>query len=188
MSSLLVFNLDYRLENSQSCWYFRPPLGNCCPSVTSLPSTFSRTSPTPPPLPKVNVQYIQTVCGCGGVGGCWSLTCIVDTGRHPPPLSSVLYGIISKDVHYWPHNYSLEKNQVLRELALIAISLACLVAQWYSYSVFYLSWELSWCRVSFLKGDLQFSKLFKNTTCICVCTLQCTEKRFIPFTPLNFLS
>jgi hypothetical protein len=21
-----------------------------------------------PPLPKVNVQYVQTVCGCGGVG------------------------------------------------------------------------------------------------------------------------
>jgi hypothetical protein len=26
-----------------------------------------------PPLPKVNVQYIQTVCGCGGV-----LSCVVD--------------------------------------------------------------------------------------------------------------
>jgi hypothetical protein len=30
---------------------------------------------------------------------------------------------------YWPHNYSLEKNQVPRELTLIAISIACLVAQ-----------------------------------------------------------
>jgi hypothetical protein len=49
------------------------------------------------------------------------------TGRQPPPLSSVLYGIILKDVPYWPHNYYLEKNQVPRELALIAISLACLV-------------------------------------------------------------
>ncbi len=54
-------------------------------------------------------------------------------------------------------------------------------------SVFYLSWELCWCRVSFLKGDLQFSKLFKNTICIGVCTFKCTEKHFIPFTPLNFL-
>ncbi len=32
-----------------------------------------------------------------------------------------------KDVRYWPHNYSLEKNQVPKELTLIAISLACLV-------------------------------------------------------------
>jgi hypothetical protein len=31
------------------------------------PSTFSLTSP---PLPKLNVQYIQTVCGCGGVELC----------------------------------------------------------------------------------------------------------------------
>jgi hypothetical protein len=41
---------------------FSTPLVNCCPSI------FSPTSPTPPPLPKVNEQY---VCGCvgGGVGG-----------------------------------------------------------------------------------------------------------------------
>jgi hypothetical protein len=51
------------------------------------------------------------------------------TGGQPPPLSSVLSRIILKDVPYWPHNYSLEKNQVPRELTLIAISLACLVAQ-----------------------------------------------------------
>jgi hypothetical protein len=49
--------------------------------------------------------------------------------------------------------------------------------------VFYQSWDLSWCRVSFLKADLQFSKLFKNKICKRVCTLKCTEKRFIPFTP-----
>jgi hypothetical protein len=29
-----------------------------------------------PPLPKVNVQYIQTVCGCGGWEGV--LGCVVD--------------------------------------------------------------------------------------------------------------
>jgi hypothetical protein len=52
---------------------------------------------------------------------------------------------------------------------------------------FYLSSELSWCRVSFLKGDIQFSKFFKNTICIGLCKLKCTEKRFIPFTPLYFL-
>ncbi len=153
-----------------------------------------------------------------------------------PPLSSVLYRIVLKDVPYWPHNYSLEKNQVPRELALISISLACLLVQWYLYggswkwvtilpilieilklffaicfcihsyvhqqlfsldclkfcssqlsSVFYLSWELSWCRVSFLKGELQFSKFLKNKICIGLCKLKCTEKRFIPFTSLHFL-
>ena len=54
-------------------------------------------------------------------------------------------------------------------------------------NVFYLSWELSWCRASVLKGDLQFSKFFKNTICIGLCKLKCTEKRFIPLTPLLFL-
>jgi hypothetical protein len=52
---------------------------------------------------------------------------------------------------------------------------------------FYLSLELSWCRVSFLKGDLQFSKFLKNTICIGLCKLKCTEKRFIPFSLLHFL-
>ncbi len=37
------------------------------------------------------------------------------------------------------------------------------------------------------EGNLQFSKLFKNIICIVVCTLKCTEKLFIPFTPLHFL-
>jgi hypothetical protein len=37
-----------------------------------FPSTFSLTSPS---LPKVNVNYIQTVCGCGGGG---VLSCVVD--------------------------------------------------------------------------------------------------------------
>ncbi len=52
---------------------------------------------------------------------------------------------------------------------------------------FYLSWELSWCRVSVLKGDLQFLKFLKNTISIGLCKLKCTEKRFMPFTPLHFL-
>ncbi len=46
-------------------------------------------------------------------------------------------------------------------------------------------WNSPW--VSFLKGDLQFSKLLKNTICIGLCKLKCTEKRFIPFSPLHFL-
>ncbi len=58
---------------------------------------------------------------------------ILPTGRQLRPLSSVLYRIILKDVTFWPHNYSLEKNQVPREGALTAISLACLLVQWYSY-------------------------------------------------------
>ncbi len=41
-------------------------LAYCCPS------TFSLTSP----LPKINVQYIQTVCGCGRWGEVMS--CVVD--------------------------------------------------------------------------------------------------------------
>jgi hypothetical protein len=108
--------------------------------------------------------------------------------------------------HTWA---PLKKNQVPRELTLIAIFLACLVAQWNSYggswkwvtilpivvrlsscclpfvslfficasttaftwlskvwtlqlsSAFYLSWDLSWCRVLFWKGDLQFSNCLR---------------------------
>jgi hypothetical protein len=40
---------------------FFNPLVNCCPS------TFSLTSPRPPPSQK-NLENKQTVCGCGGVG------------------------------------------------------------------------------------------------------------------------
>ncbi len=35
--------------------------------------------------------------------------------------------------------------------------------------------------------DLQCSKFLKNTICIGLCILKCTEKRLIPFTPLHFL-
>ncbi len=38
------------------------------------------------------------------------------------------------------------------------------------------------------EGDLQVSKLFKNTICKGVCTVKCNEKRFIPFTPPPFSS
>ncbi len=67
MSSLLVFNRVYRLEIQS---VMSTPLVNCCPY------TFSLTSPTPSPLPKVNVQYImyrQCVAVGGGV-----LSCVVD--------------------------------------------------------------------------------------------------------------
>ncbi len=58
----LIEFIDWRY--SQSWWYFRPLL---------WPSAVYLFSDPPPPLPKVNVQYIQTVCGCGGV-----LSCVVD--------------------------------------------------------------------------------------------------------------
>jgi hypothetical protein len=46
------------------------------------------------------------------------------------------------------------------------------------------------CRVSFLKGtyNFLFSKLFKMTICKGMCTLKCTEKRVILFTPLHLLN
>jgi hypothetical protein len=53
---------------------FSTNLVNCCPS------TFSLTSPAPPPLPKVNVQYIYTYRRCVAVGGGGGglLSCFVD--------------------------------------------------------------------------------------------------------------
>ncbi len=59
MSSLLVFNRVYRLDVQSVMLVFSTPLVNCCPSIFSLTS----------PLPKVNVQYIQTVCVAVGGGG-----------------------------------------------------------------------------------------------------------------------
>ncbi len=60
----LIEFIDWRY--SQSCWYCRPSFVNYCSSNLLFGS--------PPPLPKVQVQYIQTVCGWEGVvggGGCW---------------------------------------------------------------------------------------------------------------------
>jgi hypothetical protein len=67
--SLLVCNRVYRLEIQSVMLVFSTPLVNCSPS------TFSLNFPTPPPLPKVNAQYIKTVCGCEGWG---VLSCVVD--------------------------------------------------------------------------------------------------------------
>jgi hypothetical protein len=63
----MEFNRVYRLETQSVMLVFSTPLVNCCPS------TFSLTSASPPPLPKVNVQY-NSVWLCGGGG----LSCTVD--------------------------------------------------------------------------------------------------------------
>ncbi len=65
-----TLSVVYRLDIKSVMLVFSIPLVNCCLS------TFSLTYPTPPPLPKVNVQYIQTVCGCGV--GVVLLSCVVD--------------------------------------------------------------------------------------------------------------
>ncbi len=69
--------IDWRYIHS---WFvFSTQLVNCCTHgrrnymilVYCCPSTVpSLWPPSPPPLP--NVQYIQTVCDCGG-GGCWNV-------------------------------------------------------------------------------------------------------------------
>jgi hypothetical protein len=71
-----------------------------------------------------------------------TLYTVQSTGRQPPPLYSVLYGTgysNSKRNYVLPRNCSVEKNQVPRELALKAISLACLVAQfiWWKLKMSY---------------------------------------------------
>ncbi len=103
-------------------------------------------------------------------------------GRKPQvgnyPLSPLFCtGQFLEDVPYWPHNYSLEKNKVPRELALIAISLACLVAQWYSYSG---SWK--WVTIlPILIGILQL--LFA----ICFCIPSYVHQQLLSLDCQNFV-
>jgi hypothetical protein len=54
-------------------------------------------------------------------------------------------------------------------------------------SSFYLSQDTSRVQGFIFEGDLQFLKLFKMTICKGMCTLKCTEKRVILFTPLHLL-
>ena len=121
-------------------------------------------------------------------------------------------------------------------MALIAISIACLLVQWYSYvgswkwvtilpiliGIFKLLFAICFCIPSYVhqqllsldcqyfvhykslvfftylrncpgagfhfwQGTYNFSTFLKNTICIGLCKLKCTEKRSIPFTPLHFL-
>jgi hypothetical protein len=68
----------------QSRLVFSTQLVNCCPhgrrnyTCVLLPLYLLSDLPPPAPtLPKLNVQYMQTVCGCGG--GRWGvLNCAVD--------------------------------------------------------------------------------------------------------------
>ncbi len=69
--------IDWRYFHS---WLvFSTQLVNCCPhghrnyTYVLLSLYLLSDLPSPSPLPKVNVQYIQTMCGCwgGGGGGCW---------------------------------------------------------------------------------------------------------------------
>jgi hypothetical protein len=57
----------------------------------------------------------------------------------------------------------------------------------FGHSTFYLSQDTIWVQGFIFEEDLQVSKLFKMTICKGMCTLKCTEKRLITFTPLYFL-
>jgi hypothetical protein len=65
--------IDWR--HIHSWLVFSTHLLNCCPhgrrnyTCVLLPLYLLSDFPPPLPLPKLNVQYIQTVCGCGGWGG-----------------------------------------------------------------------------------------------------------------------
>ncbi len=63
----LIGFIDWRY--SHWCWYFRPSLVNYCPSnlLSSSPPSPVPTSP----FPCVKVQYLQSVCGWGGVELNW---------------------------------------------------------------------------------------------------------------------
>jgi hypothetical protein len=63
MSSLLVFNRVYRLEIQSVMLVLSTQLCELLPLSPSLWFTH-------PPLPKVKVQKIQTVCGWEGGRGC----------------------------------------------------------------------------------------------------------------------
>jgi hypothetical protein len=68
MSSLLVFHRIYRLEILSIMLVFSTALGNCCPS------TFSLSSPTPPPFPKYSKHTVYT----DSVWLWGALSCVVD--------------------------------------------------------------------------------------------------------------
>jgi hypothetical protein len=63
MSSLLVFNrlyVDWRYVSRGAIFD---------PSWELLPLYLLSDLPHPPPLPKVNLKYLQKVCGCEGGWG-----------------------------------------------------------------------------------------------------------------------
>ncbi len=72
MSSLLVFNRVYRLEIQSVMLVFSTHLVNCCPS------TFSLTSPNPPPFPKSTYIIYRQCVAVGGEGVEGVLSCVVN--------------------------------------------------------------------------------------------------------------
>jgi hypothetical protein len=77
----ILFNRFYRLEIYSLMVGIFDPACELLPPWTKeqylctvCPSTLSLTSSPLPPLPKLNVQFIQTVCDCGG-GGIVELYC-----------------------------------------------------------------------------------------------------------------
>jgi hypothetical protein len=72
--------IDWR--HIHSWMVFSTQLVNCCPhgrrNYTCVLLPLYLLSNLPPPLSKVNVKCIQTVCGCGGVGVGELLSCVVD--------------------------------------------------------------------------------------------------------------
>ncbi len=118
----------------------------------------------------------------------WSLLAS-QPGRKPPPLYSVLYGIISKRRCVLPRNFSLEKSQVRRLFISLYVhqQLHSLDCQWMLSGLFLPILGPLLVQGFILQRGPTIYKLFKNTISIGVCTLKCTEKRFLPFTPLHFL-
>ncbi len=68
----------------------------CCPSI------FSLTSPRPSPPPKLNVQYIQTVCVWGGEEGGDELCC--------RPYSARILHSVSDQIQNLPYCFTTPKQ------------------------------------------------------------------------------
>ncbi len=88
---------------SQLCWYFRPSFVNYCLCNLLSGSTF----PTRPPLPKVKVQYMQTVCGWEGGGG------VVGWFWRPYIFRRSLTRSVSNQIQNLQHCFSTQ-NKTLR--------------------------------------------------------------------------
>ncbi len=162
---------------------------------TNLSST-SRQNKVPirvTPLAFLTSMVVQSrgrrFSGKGGKG------MVVITGRQPPPLSSVLYGIISK------RRSVVAAQLLLREkLGVWRVATDSNIPSLPGGSMKFIWWKLtSQLSRVFLpilgpllvqgfileRGPTIF-KLFKNTICKGVCTVKCTEKRSTLLPPFIF--